>query len=165
MDVSGNGTDTIALDDEWSIVLDQLELERLRYGERMRVTAKIETDALHCDIPIFALQPLVENAVRHAVAVTSSECTIRVAASVKDDVLHLEVSDDGPGATDDALRHANGLGLRSVRERLQLLHGEDATMRVETASGCGFRVCIDLPAVSALGVRTVRQRRTFAFLK
>jgi two-component system LytT family sensor kinase len=149
LDVNRLGVDHLALAEEWEIVRDQLELEKLRFGDRLQVVSDIENDALECQIPVFTLQPLVENAVKHGVSARTQRCTIFIAARVRNDVLELEVRDDGPGADARAALSAPGLGLRAVRQRLMAQYGDRAGVHVATTPGAGFCVRVTLPAVAA----------------
>jgi len=146
LDVNRSGADQIALAEEWEIVRDQLELEKLRFGARLRVIEELESDALECAVPVFTMQPLVENAIRHAIAVRTQGGTITVRACVLDDQLVIEVLDDGPGAEPRAVHAAAGLGLSAVRQRLAALYGDRAGVRIDTGFGRGFSVRVALPA-------------------
>jgi signal transduction histidine kinase len=146
LDTNRSGADRIALAEEWAIVRDQLELEKLRFGDRMHVDADLEPDALDCAVPVFTLQPLVENAVRHGVAAQTRRCTITIVARVRGDVLELIVRDDGPGAEAKAALNAPGLGLRAVRQRLIADHGDRMGFHVDSAPGRGFSVSVTIPA-------------------
>jgi signal transduction histidine kinase len=148
LEVNRSGADQIALAEEWEIVRDQLELEKLRFGDRLRIIEEIESDALECAVPIFTLQPLVENAIRHAVATRTQGGTVTIRTHVVDDQLVIEVRDDGPGADPRAVHAASGLGLTAVRQRLLVLHGDRAGVRVDTAPGKGFAVRVTIPAVA-----------------
>jgi len=154
LDVNRLGADHVALGDEWEIVRDQLALEQLRFGDRLRVETAVESDALDCAIPVFTLQPLVENAIKHGVSAQTRRCTVKVSARVQGDVLAIDVSDDGPGADGKAALNAQGLGIRAVRERLLARYGDRSGMRVETSPGQGFRVRVTLPAEPARPVIT-----------
>lgn len=147
LDVNRGGADQIALGEEWEIVGNQLELEKLRFGDRLRVVTEIDQEALDCVIPIFTLQPLVENAVRHGVAARTQPCTVTIGARVRGDVLEIEVRDDGPGADPRAALNASGLGLRAVRQRLMAQYGDRSGVHVDSAPGAGFRVQVTLPAI------------------
>jgi two-component system, LytTR family, sensor kinase len=149
LDVRRLTADQVPLGDEWDIVRDQLELEKLRFGDRLRVIADVDSEALECLIPIFSLQPIVENAVKHGVAARTQPCTIHVSARVQGETLELEVRDDGPGADKRAALNAPGLGLRSLRQRLLALHGDRGGVHVETEPGKGFLIRVTLPAVAA----------------
>ncbi len=163
----GGPPDDVALRDEWAFVEDYLALERLRLAGRLRVTADVDAGALDCRLPAITLQPLVENAVKHAIAPRPEGGAIHIAARVEDDVLRLEVRDDGPGAgtmvgtgagtarqadpgrlTDEILAGAasrGALGLRLVRARLRARYGDRASLHVTTAPGRGFHVVVRLP--------------------
>jgi two-component system LytT family sensor kinase len=147
LDVRRLSADQVPLGDEWEIVRDQLELEKLRFGDRLKVVTDIDPDALECQIPIFTLQPLVENAVKHGVAKRTEGCTISIAAHVRGDTLELEVRDDGPGA-DKYSTKADGLGLRSLGQRLLAMHGDRGSMHVETGQGKGYLIRVTMPAVA-----------------
>ena len=149
LDVNRAGADQIALAEEWEIVRDQLELEKLRFGDRLRVVTEIETDALECQVPVFTLQPLVENAVRHGVASQTKPCTVTIAARVRGDTLEIDVRDDGPGADVKAAMSAPGLGLRAIHQRLLAQYGDRAGVHVESGPSAGFKVLVTLPAVVA----------------
>ncbi|MEM7048344.1 MAG: histidine kinase [Acidobacteriota bacterium] len=136
----------VRLAEEKDFLGDYLELERLRLGDRLRVDEHFETAALGCRLPAFTLQPLVENAVRYAVAARSEGGRIEIRADLADSCLRLEVRDDGPGARPEAVADG-GLGIALVRDRLQALHGDAAGLEVETEPGAGFLVRIWLPKV------------------
>ena len=148
LDVNRGGADQIALAEEWEIVRDQLDLETLRFGDRLHIDEQIEPDALECLVPVFTVQPLVENAIRHAVATRTQTCVVRIRAAVHDEQLIIEVTDDGPGADPRAVHAAPGLGLSAVRQRLLALYGDRAGVRIDTAPGRGFSVRVTMPAIA-----------------
>ncbi len=145
-----SGDEVVSLEEEWRVIESYLSLERLRLGPRMRVSANLDDDALVCEIPPFILQPVVENAVRHGVSPSPAGGSVVVSASVSDhdDQLVIVVADDGVGCDAGAALTSNGLGLRSVRERLAARYGNSASVRVEAGVGAGTRVTIRLPAVA-----------------
>jgi signal transduction histidine kinase len=136
----------VTLADELSFVRDYLALEQLRLGERLTVVEQIETDALECVLPSLTLQPLVENAITHAIAPRAAGGTITIGASLEGDELILVIADDGPGAVDEGVRSAQGLGLRVGRQRLETRYPKLARFTVTTAPGAGFTVTLTLPA-------------------
>lgn len=137
--------DDASVSDEWLFVQNYLALENLRLGTRLRVVADIDPESLDWPIPAFTLQPLVENAIRHAIAPLADGGTLWVTASASDDVLRLEVRDDGAGTRPDAIGRATGTGLRLVRQRLEAHYGACASMTVHTAPGAGFSVVVSVP--------------------
>jgi signal transduction histidine kinase len=132
--------------EEWKFVGDYLALEELRLGDRLRVDVDIEPETLDCLVPVFSLQPLVENAVRHGIAPRAEGGRLAIRARVGDGHVELRVEDDGPGA--DAAAVANGgMGLRTLRQRIEAIHGDRGQMVVEQREpGRGFAVRVRLPA-------------------
>jgi signal transduction histidine kinase len=135
--------DQITLAEEWAFVRSYLEIESLRLGERLRLRLEIDAGTEDALVPPFVLQPLVENAVVHAVAPRRAGGTIAVAARRRGERLELEVTDDGPGLP--ASPPPGGLGLRTLGERLALLYAGDAHLSLTPAAGGGVRATIDLP--------------------
>lgn len=136
----------VALEDEIAFVHHYLALERLRLGNRLRVEESLDPEALELGIPPLLLQPLVENAVRHGLAPQRAGGTLRLAARLMDGALAITVADDGAGASDEAWRHTEGLGLNAVRQQLKARYAQAAQMTVETRPGAGFAAHIHLPA-------------------
>jgi sensor histidine kinase YesM len=139
--------DVVALADEWNLVQRYLDLEKLRLGDRLRIEYEATPAALECLVPSLTLQPLVENAIHHAIAPSSRGGKVRVSAKIADDHLFLLVEDDGPGATAARLGNGHGLGLSTVRQRLAVRY-PDHTLEIVTSPGAGFQVKITLPVTS-----------------
>ena len=146
IDVRRSAADDVPLDEEIQLVRDYLWIEQLRLGTRLRAELEVDDDALSCTIPTFVLQPLVENAVKHAASTRVAPTSIRVRAAREGGRLLLSVEDDGPGAILEQVERAPGAGLRLVRGRMEARYGEDGRMRITTAPGVGFRVALGLPA-------------------
>jgi sensor histidine kinase YesM len=144
--VKRESSDEVSLADEMAFVDDYLAIEHLRLGQRLRVQREISAEAASCRLPVFSVQALLENAIRHAIAPRRDGGTITIHGKVQDGILRLTVADDGPGADPAAVSHAPGVGLSVVRQRLQLRYGDRANFHVETAPGQGFRVTLALPA-------------------
>ena len=147
-DVRRSAADDVPLDEEIQLVRDYLWIEQLRLGTRLRATLDVDDDALRCTVPSFVLQPLVENAVKHAASARVAPTSIRVGASREGSRLLLSVEDDGPGAIVEQVERAPGAGLRLVRGRVEARYGDDGQMRISTAPGAGFRVDLVLPAAA-----------------
>jgi signal transduction histidine kinase len=138
--------ETVHLADEWAFASDYLELEKLRLGDRLHLVASFDDEALDCRVPPFVLQPLVENAVRHGIAVRPEGGSLTVEARRRDDRLAIRVEDDGPGADPAAVEHASGLGLKGVRRQVDARYGGLGSVAVATGPGRGFRVDVEIPA-------------------
>ena len=138
--------DHVPLEDELAFIRKYLALEELRLGDRLRVVERVEADSLECGVPPLILQPLVENAVRHGIAPRAGGGTLGLTARLRNGDLVLGVSDDGPGSADTDLEEVPGLGLRTVRQRLEAGFGRRAGLEIETAVGKGFVATLTLPA-------------------
>jgi signal transduction histidine kinase len=131
------------LGDELAFVRSCLEIERTRFGDRLRIEEAIEPGLDSVPVPTLLLQPVVENAVLHGAGARLEGGTVRISARRDGEHIVLEVADDGPGL-DGAGQPGGGFGLRSVRERLALA-GPPHAVHIESAPGAGTRVRITLP--------------------
>jgi len=147
--VNRDSTDELSLAHEMAFVDDYLAIERLRLGDRLRVTSDVSPEARACRLPTFSVQPLVENAVRHAIAPRRDGGTVAISGLVRAGLLEVTIADDGPGADPLAVARATGVGLSAIRERLRVRHGTKATLTTHTTPGKGFRITLTLPAESA----------------
>jgi sensor histidine kinase YesM len=137
--------DQVALADEWEFVRSYLEIESLRLEDRLELRLDAAPEAMEGLVPPFVLQPLVENAILHAVAPRKAGGRIAITARRHGDRLQLEVCDDGPGLPSSPQPVGNGLGLRLLRERLAALYDGKASLSLEPAEGGGLRATIELP--------------------
>jgi LytS/YehU family sensor histidine kinase len=145
LEVKRGSTDDVALADEMAFVDDYLAIERLRLGDRLRIDRHVSPAALGCWLPAFSVQPLVENALRHAIAPRREGGRVSVRAEVSGNQLQVEVGDDGPGADTSAVALSSGIGLDVIRRRLNLRHGANAGLEIFTSPGSGFKVRFSLP--------------------
>jgi signal transduction histidine kinase len=139
------GLDEVSLAHEWAFVRSYLEIERLRLEDRLRLELDVDPGAMQSPVPPFVLQPLVENAILHAVAPRKAGGRVTVTARRHADRLRLEVRDDGPGMPDRPATSGNGLGLHLLRDRLAMLYGGRARLALEPVDGGGLRATIELP--------------------
>jgi len=146
LDTERAGVDRVTLDAELDFVRDYLELESLRLGERLQVKWDLDPDAGDHLLPALTLQPLVENSIKHAFNPHSRPGLLRI-GSRRDPagMLHLTVSDDGPGAAPGAVAASQGLGIRTIERRLALDYGGRAALSIDSRPGAGFTVTITLP--------------------
>ena len=133
----------IPLREEMELLQRYLDIERIRFEERLRVAIDIAPEAEAAPVPPFLLQPIVENAVRHAIAPRPAGGRLDITARVERDLLVIRVADDGPGfAAGDP---EPGVGLSNTRARLAELHGSAARLDLEQAASGGLVVTIALP--------------------
>jgi two-component system, LytTR family, sensor kinase len=133
----------IPLREEVALLERYLDIERVRFEERMRVAVDIAPDAEAALVPPFLLQPIVENAVRHAIAPRPAGGSIDIEARVERDELVIRVADDGPGLSPGEA--APGVGLANTRARLAELHGSAARLELDQTAGGGLTVTIAMP--------------------
>jgi LytS/YehU family sensor histidine kinase len=141
---------TVALGDELRIVTDYLEIERVRFGDRLRYEIDVPEALRGAVIPVFAVQTVVENSVKYAVSARKAGAQICVRARRDGDRLRLDITDDGPGFSGPIW--LPGHGLDGLRSRLFALHGPAARVvaPAEGATGAagaaaGAAVTIELP--------------------
>lgn len=142
----------VTFGEEWDFVQNYLELERLRLGDRLKLTTEIEPAALAVRLPAFSLQPIVENAVKYAVAPRAGGGHLHITAHSEKDNLIVKVSDDGDEISSSEGQNGNGsgLGLRLVRESLAARFGTAANLKIENAPNQGFQVFLTIPRANTL---------------
>jgi two-component system, LytTR family, sensor kinase len=146
MSFEDNGTQVTALSHELEFVNGYLEIEKIRFEERLNIILDIAPDTLDAEVPHLLLQPLVENALRHGISRLSAGGEIRIAASHDEHNLYLRVRDNGPGlGNTDALLSKAGLGLKATRERLETLFGNDLTFEVGAPAEGGVEAFVRIP--------------------
>jgi signal transduction histidine kinase len=134
------------LADELEFLRSWLAIERVRFGDRLRVVEDIEPGLDDVPVPGLLFQPLIENAVRYAVAPRAEGGTVslRVRRDPSGETLTAEIADDGPGFAPGVRPSGHGVGLESVRERLRL-GGSGHAFALESTPGGGTRVRVTLP--------------------
>lgn len=128
-----------------------LALEKLRLGDRLRVECAIDPCTLPLEIPSLTLQPLVENAIKHSISRRPEGGTVAIRATVREGNLQIDVWDDGAGVSPEQLKNSNGLGLKTVRRRVELYYEQLATMTVRSSPDDGMTVSLSLPQDEPLG--------------
>lgn len=144
--LTGDPLEEVPLSEEVHLQKLYLDIEGVRFPDRLSTTIDIPDALMNCCVPGLILQPLVENALKYGVSRTSKPVTITIAARQEDDMLHICVSDDGdmaPGAHDGG----NGIGLANVRDRLMARYGEDGLIAYGPREEGGFAVHLTLPIV------------------
>ena len=143
--VHQSGADFVPLSREWDFVRSYLDLERVRLGDRLSVSMLADDAALEVPVPPFALQPLVENAIIHAVAPRASGGRVEVSARRSGGRLLLAVTDDGHGTSEAAIAASPRMGLRLLQERLAALYAGRARLTYDSPAEGGFRVRLEMP--------------------
>ena len=140
------------LREEIDLVERYLEIEEIRFGDRLRVEIEVDPDVSEVPVPYLLLQPLVENAVRHGIAPHAEAGVVRVSArpttTQGQKGVELVVADSGSGFPKDPetlLAESEGVGLANTKRRLETLYGDAHTLELGTAAEGGARVTLQLP--------------------
>jgi two-component system LytT family sensor kinase len=146
----------LPLREEMEILRRYLEIEKIRFEERLDVLVEVPEAVEGARVPAFSLQPIVENAVRHAIAPRAGGGRVAIRACRVDGMLRVSVCDDGPGLGDAPPR--GGVGLANVRERLEQLYGARQSLVLKDAPGGGLAVELTVPYREDDGVRRADRR-------
>jgi signal transduction histidine kinase len=143
--LAGSERGLAPLEEELTFVDDYLEIERARFGERLRLTREVAPEALSVPVPSLILQPLVENAVRHGQGSDGSiDLTIHV--RLHGNEVLIAIADHGPGMPPDYRADAGrGVGLRNVDERLRKTYGDECGLEIQDNEPQGVVVTIRIP--------------------
>jgi len=137
--------DLVPLAKELEVARRYVALEKLRLEERLRVVWEVEVEPGSVMVPAFALQTLLDNAVRHGLETRPEGGTVRVGAAAHDHLLTLTVADDGQGARPEVVAMASGHGLQLLARRLAALYGDAASVSWTTSPGEGFTATVRFP--------------------
>ena len=159
----------VPFSEELAFTDDYLDIEVVRFGEKLRVVKEIAEETLPVVVPSMLLQPLIENSIKHGLEPRIGGGTVTLRSRIlSDGRLLLEVEDDGIGmeaeteaemawAADEAISQATvigangtgGIGMRNVRERMQVLYGNQAEVEVVSRPGRGTKVKLVMPVLEA----------------
>jgi two-component system, LytTR family, sensor kinase len=138
--------DLVTLEEETEFLRIYLDIEQVRFGDRLKVAFEMQPMTLSAQVPHLILQPIVENAIQHAVAPRTAQSHIDIKAQRLDGLLRLEVKDNGPGiASKSDLLALGGVGLNNVRARLSQVYGSDFRFELMNAGNGGLTVIIEIP--------------------
>ncbi len=135
----------VTLAEEVEYLQRYVDIQQVRFGDRLQVSVDIPPDLLGTQVPNLLLQPLVENAIKHGVAKRVAGGAIRVAGARRDGSLCLSVYNDGPSFPKDSPTQGAGVGLANLRTRLQILHGDASELRIASVGSHGVEVVVTLP--------------------
>lgn len=138
------GTQETELRHEIAVLERYLDIERLRFGERLSLSIKVDNDVGNARVPTLILQPLVENSIKHGLAGRAGKGIIQIEARRNGDMLELEVCDNGAGLSGTAPPR-DGVGLSNTRARLEQLYGARYSFELVNRPEGGAKVSVRLP--------------------
>jgi two-component system LytT family sensor kinase len=152
----------VPFSEELAFTDDYLDIEVVRFGEKLRVVKEIADDTLAVVVPSMLLQPLLENSIKHGLEPRIDGGTVTLRSRItRDGRLLVEVEDDGVGmmhdrptgrtATGAIVGSGTGIGMRNVRERMKVLYGDSAEVEIESRPGRGTKVKLLMPVIEGTG--------------
>jgi two-component system, LytTR family, sensor kinase len=121
-----------------------LDIQKVRFGDRLRLAKEIDATALEARVPTLILQPLVENAVRHGIEPQTGVGLVQIRVRRDGDALRVSVHDNGAGPKTGAPQR-EGIGLANTRQRLEQLYGKQAHLTLTTSDESGFNAELEIP--------------------
>jgi LytS/YehU family sensor histidine kinase len=153
-------THEVSLKQELEFIESYLEIERMRFHDRLTVEMHIDPKTLSAQVPDLILQPLVENAIRHGIAPRSAAGTIEIRADRINGDLRLQVRDNGKGLAPGQEHFSKtGVGISNTRSRLRQLYGTDHRFDIHNLDGGGVLVNITLPFHTRSSVPKARESK------
>ncbi len=145
--LANESTAKVTLAQEVETLKLYLEIEKMRFEDRMRPHFRIDPDTIGAKLPSLLLQPLIENAIKYAVTPSEDGADIWMTASREGDAVRIEVADNGSGegCADASTSASTGVGLANIRERLQQAYGNAHGFTTKTNEHGGFSVVIEIP--------------------
>jgi sensor histidine kinase YesM len=141
--LESDGRQEVSLRQELEMLQRYVEIETIRFEDRLRVSMDVEDGTLEARVPVLSLQPLVENAIRHAIAPRTEGGRLQVTARRDNGSLRITVVDDGPGLSPG--RFSEGIGLANTRARLAQLYGGDQRLELTSRPEGGLEVALTIP--------------------
>ena len=140
-------TGQVTLEQEIETLKLYLEIEKMRFEDRLRPSFEVDPAAARARLPSLLLQPLVENAIKYAVTPREDGADITVEARLIVDRVQIKVTDTGPGLNDrrSTPSYSTGVGLANIRDRLAQAYGADHRFEAKSRTGGGFGVTIEIP--------------------
>src|SRR5215475_3987365 len=136
----------VTLKEETEFLRCYLDIEQVRFGDRLTVAFELEPQTLSAQVPHLILQPIVENAIQHAIAPRAARGHINIEAKRLNSLLRVAISDNGPGISSNAnLIRSKGVGLSNVRTRLHQFYGSDFRFELTNADDGGLTVVMEIP--------------------
>src|SRR5882762_4448027 len=138
----------VPLREELQFIDDYLDIEVARFGrDNLEIVKQVDDETLEAFVPSMLLQPIVENCLKHGLAPKIDGGKIEFRTTNRDGRLHIEIEDNGVGISEEKMPHVyvEGIGLSNVRERLRVLYGADFRLEIESHTGQGTVIRIDIP--------------------
>lgn len=138
--------DEVRLEQELSFLSKYIEIEKIRFGDRLEIEINVEAESMNAAVPTLMLQPLVENAVHHGITILPGTGRIEINIERKNEKLCLEIKDNGPGIENSVqIKNKEGIGLSNTRSRLDQLYGGNYNFEIYNPAEGGTCVSLQIP--------------------
>ncbi|MEO8577087.1 MAG: sensor histidine kinase [Gemmatimonadales bacterium] len=135
----------VVLSEEIQFAKAYLEIQKIRFEDRLEYRFDVDDRSLHGVVPSFILQPLIENAVKFSLAEDEDVARIVVSGASRNGQLQISVADNGPGIRDETLAESKGVGIGTTRARLQQLYGDSVALSLVNAPEGGAVASVSMP--------------------
>ncbi|MFD2369538.1 LytS/YhcK type 5TM receptor domain-containing protein [Brevibacillus sp. GCM10020057] len=140
-----------SLQEELEGITSYLEIEKVRFANRLQVNMDVDASLLERPLPILTLQPIVENAIHHGLFPKISDCLLTIRVKAAGGAMQIEIKDNGVGISEERLaqiesRQSEGIGLVNVHKRLQSIYGDAYGLEIDSKPGIGTTVSFIIPA-------------------
>jgi LytS/YehU family sensor histidine kinase len=135
----------VSLSEEIEYLQKYLEIQKVRFAERLAVKVQVPSELLESQVPSLILQPMVENAIKHGIAKRAQGGEIRVSAVRLNGMLKLTVYNDGPALAAHSKNGRSGIGISNTRTRLQSLYGNSFELSLQNHGGHGVEAAVSVP--------------------
>jgi two-component system, LytTR family, sensor kinase len=135
----------VPLAEELDFTQKYLEIQKVRFVERLQCTVTVPSELLLAQVPTLILQPMVENAIKHGIAKRAQGGAVRILASRSNGMLTLSVYNDGPSLPANGEKTHSGIGLSNMRTRLQSLYGDAFKLNMQNQGSTGVEVSVSVP--------------------
>ena len=159
--LENSGTQEVTLKEEMEFLRCYLEIERIRFQDRLTTRVQVDPEALDTLVPNLILQPIVENAIRHGIAPRSTPGEIEIRAKQEDGFLRIKIRDNGSGLPTNRSTESlfkKGLGLANTVSRLERLYGARHRFEIANDPGGGLVVTMEIPSLRENGAASQNGR-------
>ena len=143
--VEGSANHEVALGEEMEFLQKYLDIQKVRFAERLRLSVNVPEDLFPAQVPSLLLQPIVENSIKHGIAKSAHGGVIRIGAFRTDGMLTLNVYNDGPRLPTDTGNRQGSTGISNLRTRLRSLYGTEFSLTMQNKDPSGVEVSVSFP--------------------
>lgn len=138
-----NVSQEVTLEKELEFLKHYLEIEQVRFKDRLKVEMHIQPDTRYARVPYLLLQPVVENAIRHGISKKADGGILEISSEKENGFLHIKIEDNGRGVNQNEMKE--GLGLSNTKSRLEKLYGDRFQFELSNRHGSGTIVSLTIP--------------------